>query len=388
MSLEVLIAPDKFKGTLTAGAAAKAIAVGWHRARGGDVLRLLPMSDGGDGFGEIIGGLIGGKVQHTQTVDAAHRPHRARWWWDARTRTAIIESATVIGLAMLPPRRFHPFELDTFGLAAVVRAAMAKGARRCAIGIGGSATNDGGFGLARGLGWEFFDEAGKPLERWTDLSRLAHIRRPRRFRCFEDTRVAVDVGNPLLGALGATRVYGPQKGIRPEDVKPAEACLRRLAQVMRQQFGGDRARQPGAGSAGGLGFGLMTFLGARPMPGFDLFARYAVLGQKLKCADLVVTGEGAIDDSTLMGKGVGQLAARCRELKVPCVGLAGMLGRSVKVNRAFVRTYGLTDLTSVEQAEARPEFWLKQLAEHAAAETGWARQTGQNHPSADKGDMK
>ena len=370
MPLRVLIVPDKFKGTLTAGAAAEAIATGWRKTRGGDSLQVLPMSDGGDGFGEIIGGLIGGKMQSTKTLDAAHRLHRARWWWHAPSKTAIIESATVIGLAMLPPRRFHPFELDTFGLAAVVRAAAAKGARRCVIGIGGSATNDGGFGLARGLGWEFIDDAGKALERWTDLSRLAHIRRPRRFRWFEETRVAVDVGNPLLGQRGATRVYGPQKGIRPEDVKPAEACLRRMAQVMKKEFGHDFSRHPGAGAAGGLGFGLMTFLGARPTPGFDLFARYARLDQKLKSVDLVLTGEGAIDDSTRMGKGVGQLATRCRELKVPCVGLAGMLGRSAKVKRAFVRAYGLTDLTSVEQAKARPEFWLQQLAEHAAAKNG------------------
>ncbi|MEI7535185.1 MAG: glycerate kinase [Verrucomicrobiae bacterium] len=369
MPLKVLIVPDKFKGTLTAGAAAQAIATGWRKARGGDSLKLLPMSDGGDGFGEIIGGLIGGKVQFTKTVDAAHRPHRARWWWHAPSKTAIIESATVIGLAMLPPGRFHPFELDTFGLAALMRAATAKGARRCVIGIGGSATNDGGFGLARGFGWEFVNASGKNLDRWTDLSRLAHIRRPRRFRWFDETLVAVDVGNLLLGQRGATRVYGPQKGIRPEDVKPAEACLRRLARVMKKEFGCDFSRQPGAGAAGGLGFGLMTFLGARPTPGFDLFARYAALDQKLKSIDLVLTGEGAIDDSTLMGKGVGQLATRCRELKVPCVGLAGMLSQSAKVKCAFVRAYGLTDLTSVEQAKARPEFWLKKLAAHAASET-------------------
>ncbi len=369
MPLQILIVPDKFKGTLTAGAAAEAIATGWCKARGGDSLHLLPMSDGGDGFGEIIGGLMGGKVHSTRTVDAAHRPHRARWWWDVPSKTAIIESATVIGLAMLPPRRFHPFELDTFGLAAMLRSAAAKGARRCVIGIGGSATNDGGFGLARGLGWEFFDGEGKPLECWTDLSQLAHIRRPRRFRWFEETLVAVDVGNPLLGARGATRVYGPQKGIQPEDVKPAEACLHRLDQVIKKEFGCDFSRQSGAGAAGGLGFGLITFLGARPTPGFELFARYGALDQKLKSVDLVLTGEGAMDDSTLMGKGVGQLAARCRQLRVPCIGLAGMLGRSAKMKRAFVRAYGLTDLTTVEQAKARPAFWLEQLANQAASQT-------------------
>ena len=124
MPLHVLIIPDKFKGTLTAAAAAEAIARGWRRARPGDSLDLLPMSDGGDGFGEVTSALLKARIQHVKTVDAAHRPCVARWWWEPRTRTAIIESAAVIGLAMLPPKRFHPFQLDTLGLGAVVRAAV------------------------------------------------------------------------------------------------------------------------------------------------------------------------------------------------------------------------------------------------------------------------
>ena len=366
MSLKILIVPDKFKGTLTASAAAEAIATGWRKARTHDSVHLLPMSDGGDGFGEVISALVGAKVQTTRAVDAAHRPHRARWWWEPSTSTAIMESAGVIGLAMLPPGRFHPFELDTLGLAAVVRAASAKGARRCLIGIGGSATNDGGFGLARGLGWEFLDSADHSLESWTDLTRLVRIRRPRRCHWFDETLVAVDVGNPLLGPRGATRVYGPQKGIRLEDVEPSEHCLRRLAQVVRKDSGRDIVRQPGAGAAGGLGFGLLAFLGARLEPGFDLFARYAALDHHLKDAALVLTGEGTMDDSTLMGKGVGQLAARCRRLKIPCLGLAGVIGVGAKVKRAFMHTYALTDLTTLQQAKARPVFWLERLAEAAA----------------------
>ena len=363
--LRILIVPDKFKGTLTAAAAAEAIADGWRKARPSDTIQTLPMSDGGDGFGAIISALLGAEAQTVATVDAAHRPHVARWWWEPRTKTAIIESATVIGLAMLPPGRFHPFELDTFGLAAVMRAAAARGARRCLIGIGGSATNDGGFGLARGLGWEFLDGAGGQIERWTDLARLANIRRPKRFRWFHETLLAVDVGNPLLGARGATRVYGPQKGIRAEDFAPSERCLRRLAQVVKTDLGGDFARQAGAGAAGGLGFGLLAFLSARPEPGFAMFARLAALDLRLREADLVITGEGAIDDSSLMGKGVGGLAARCRQLKLPCLGLAGVLGDSAKVKRAFVHTGALTDLTSLRQAKARPAFWLEKLAEQA-----------------------
>ena len=174
MPLHVLIIPDKFKGTLTAAAAAEAVARGWRKARPEDSLDLLPMSDGGDGFGEVTSALLKARVQHVKTVDAAHRPCVTRWWWEPRTQTAIIESAAVVGLAMLPPQRLHPFQLVTLALGAVVRAAAKRGARRCLMGIGGSATNDGGFGLARALGWEFLDRQGEVIEGWTGLARIFH----------------------------------------------------------------------------------------------------------------------------------------------------------------------------------------------------------------------
>ena len=366
MPLRVLIVPDKFKGTLTALAAAEAIARGWRKARAHDSLDLLPMSDGGDGFGEVTRALLKARIQRARAVDAAHRPCVAKWWWEPRTKTAIIESAAVIGLAMLPPRRFHPFQLDTLGLGAVVRAAAKRGARRCLMGIGGSATNDGGFGLARALGWEFLDRQGELIERWTGLSRLERIRAPRRRRWFGAFVVATDVQNRLLGRRGATRVYGPQKGLRPQDFALAERCLGRLARVVKQQFGRDLAREPGAGAAGGLGFGLLAFLGAELQPGFDLFARQAALERRLRAADLVVTGEGAIDRSTLMGKGVGQIARRCRKLKIPCIGLAGMVSASSGTGAFFTQARALTDLTTVTQAKANPAYWLERLAQQVA----------------------
>jgi glycerate 2-kinase len=367
MPLRVLIIPDKFKGTLTARAAAEAIARGWRKGRPEDCLDLLPMSDGGDGFGEVTSELLGARVQHARTVDAAHRPCLAKWWWEPRTRTAIIESAAVIGLAMLPTKRFHPFQLDTLGLGTVVRAAVRKGATRCLMGIGGSATNDGGFGLARALGWEFLDRDGRLLERWTDLERLEDIRTPQRRRWFVRWLVATDVGNPLLGPRGATRVYGPQKGVRTQDIALAERCLGRLAQVVQRQFGRELAREPGAGAAGGLGFGLRAFLGAELRPGFDLFARQASLEHRLRAADLVVTGEGTIDGSTVMGKGVGEIARRCRRLSIPCIGLAGVVGTSGEAASLFNQAHALTELTTIRQAKAQPARWLERLAQQAAS---------------------
>jgi len=359
--VKILVIPDKFKGTLTASAAADAIARGWRRMRLHDVIECLPMSDGGDGFGEVMGRLLRAKIQKVKTVDAAHRTCVARWWWEPKTKTAVIESANIIGLAKLPPGQFHPFELDTFGLGAVIRAAAAKSARRCIIGIGGSATNDGGFGMARALGWKFWDRDDAPIERWTELHRLARISAPRRRRWFEELIVAVDVQNPLLGVRGATRVYGPQKGLRGEDFAIGERNLKRLA-----RRSPSAATMPGAGAAGGLGFGLMTFLGARAEPGFDLFARFARLNEKLRASDLVITGEGCIDDSTLMGKGVGEISRRCRKGKIPCIAFAGTIRARAATNRIFVEAHSLTKVTTVEKAKTNPTVWLERLAEHAA----------------------
>jgi len=383
MPLRVLIIPDKFKGTLSAPAAAAAIARGWRAARPGDALDLAPMSDGGDGFGEVTSALLRAKGRRVKTVDAAHRPCVARWWWEPRTRTAIIESAAVIGLAMLPPGRFHPFELDTFGLGAAVRAALTRGARRCLMGIGGSATNDGGFGLARALGWRFLDQQGRRIQQWTGLSQLERIHAPRRRRWFSSLVVATDVQNHLLGTHGASRVYGPQKGLRERDFALAERCLGQLARVVRRESGHDFAREPGAGAAGGLGFGLMAFLGAEMEPGFDLLARQASLERRLKAADVVLTGEGSIDRSTLMGKGVGQVGKRCRELKIPCIGLAGVVDLRLARGACFTQVHALTDLTSVAQAKARPAYWLEQLAQRAAREVEIRRPKAEGRKKAE-----
>ncbi len=341
------------------------------------------MSDGGDGFGEVLGHALGAARRTLSSVDAAHRPCTVHWWWEAKTRTAVLESAAVIGLAMLPPGRFHPFELDTLGLGVALETLARCGARRCLLGIGGSATNDAGFGMARALGWEFLDESGSRLERWTELPILACIRPAVHNRWFEELLVAVDVSNPLLGPRGATRIYGLQKGLRPRDFAPAERCLRRLARLygsadLRSAVSRTSGPQPGvrtrgsaiariagAGAAGGLGFGLVAFAGARLESGFALFAKLAHLERHLDWADLVITGEGAIDRSTIMGKGVGQVASRCREGGTPCIGLGGI------VNRANVGTFtelhGLTDLVDEAEAKAHPAVWLTRLAQKLAS---------------------
>lgn len=369
----VLIIPDKFKGTLSAPEAANAIARGWGEVRPDDPLELLPMSDGGDGFGETLKEIYGAEPQQVRTVDAAHRPIEASWWWAEGSRTGIIESASVIGLARLPKGHYHPFLLDTFGLGMLFRQARENGARRLLIGIGGSATNDAGFGLARSLGWQFRNRHHDTIYRWTDLANLHRIEPPShsllgRARGRTECTVAVDVQNPLLGSKGATRVYGPQKGLTQEqDILLAERCLGRLAEIVSEEMNIDAADVPGSGAAGGLGFGLQIFTGANLVPGFELFAQKAGLKDRLERASLVITGEGSLDRSTLMGKGVGEVARLAHEHNIPVIGLGGLVSDRNDLGKTFDFLGALTpDLTSSEEAEKNARRWLRAAASAAA----------------------
>ncbi len=369
MPLRILIVPDKFKGSLTAHAAASAIAAGWSKARPGDRVETLPMSDGGDGFGAVLGELMGARRSHARTVDAAHRPLRGLWWRDESGKTAIIDSAGIIGLAMLPKKKFHPFQLDSFGLGEVMRAAGKAGAGSEIVGIGGSATNDGGFGMARALGWRFFTTQREELKEWWRLHELAEARPPERALSW-DVTVAVDVANPLLGPKGCSRIYGPQKGLRAQDFELAEKCLGRLAAVLKGQHGIDCAKKPGAGAAGGLGFGLMAFAGAKMESGFAVFARCARLEDRISGADLVITGEGRMDSQTYMGKGVGQIALRCAKLGVPCLALAGIVLEPARARRWFAQTRALTEITGLVSAQSEAGWHLRQLARKMAEAFG------------------
>lgn len=367
MALRVLIVPDKFKGTLPARDVAQAVAKGWKKSRTGDKIRLLPMSDGGEGFGEVIGSLLGAKPQKVKTVNAAREPITATWWWEPKSKLAVIESAKVIGLAMLPRGKFHPYQLDTFGLGRVLQAAAEKGATKCLIGIGGSATNDAGFGLARALGWAFTDRFGDEIQNWNDIRLLFGIHPPARRKLFSELIVAVDVKNPLHGSRGCSIVYGPQKGLSPTETRDANRKLKRMARMARENLHLDFAKVPGAGAAGGLGYGLMTYLGAKPKSGFDIFGKHSNLQKEIRAADVVITGEGALDRQTFMGKGVGQVAALCGKLKVPCLGIAGIVTDRERGRTLFREMRGLVELTSPANAMRDPVRYLEELTMEMAS---------------------
>ena len=271
---------------------------------------------------------------------------------------------------MLPPGRFHPFELDTYGVGEVIRQIADAGSNiTLLVGIGGSATNDGGFGMARALGYRFRDLDLQEIERWTGLHKLRRVEKPSAHLALSKIVIATDVQNRLLGAQGASRVYGPQKGLREADIPAAEICLERLSQVVRLDLGIDAAHEPGTGAAGGLGYGLRVFLGGVFKPGFDIFAEMAGLKEKIGKADLVITAEGAIDESTLMGKGTGAVARLAQTQGRPCIGLGGSVPENVMNGALFNKVHGICPgLTSLEQAMAEPKQWLTRLAEKAAAE--------------------
>jgi glycerate 2-kinase len=370
--VNVLIAPDKFKGTLSGSEAAKRIRQGWRKARCDDMLRLLPICDGGDGFGETLAILEGAQKVVCRTIDAAQCPIRAQWWWQPEKRMAIIESSIVIGLAGLPKGKYHPFDLDTQGLGKVLKQAVSRGAQTCVIGIGGSATNDGGFGLARALGWGFMDTEGKEITSWTCLEQLASVKKPPKSRLFRKLIIASDVTNILLGAQGASRIFGPQKGLRAADMKKSENCLRILADQTDALLKKHYQYLPGAGAAGGLGYGLMAFLGGRVRSGFDFFARRAQLESQIRWADLVLTGEGSLDRSTLMGKGVGLLAQKCRNRQTPCIGLGGVASQKKQLNDLFQAVYTITpSLADSYEAQRDASKWLRLLAQRVASEIPW-----------------
>jgi glycerate kinase len=365
--MRVLVVPDKFKGTLSAHQAAQAIALGWTKIRPPDQLELLPMTDGGDGFGEIMGKLLEADRKEFLTINAAHEVTAAEWWWSESRRTAIVESAKVIGLAMLPPGKFHPFELDTRGLGQLLhQIASVHPQAKLLIGIGGSATNDAGFGMALGLGYRFRDATGHFLECWTELDRLLHIDPPEIPVEFSQITIACDVQNPLLGAEGASRVYGPQKGLRPEDFPTADRCFERLTEIVNRDLNRNYASEAGTGAAGGLGYGLRAFLQGEFKPGFQIFAEAAQLREKIFHADLVITGEGAIDRQTEMGKGTGAVAKLARDAGKRCIALAGYVSPDLR-SRSFELALGITpSLTDKEGALREPYKWLAKLSEIAS----------------------
>jgi glycerate kinase len=366
--MRILIAPDKFKGSLSAKQAAEAIARGFSKVFPSATCTLLPLADGGEGLLNAFQDNGNFTLQETQVRDALGRPATASWLLKKESTrvTAIIESSQANGLWRIAAPDRNPARSSTYGVGGLINAAISAGATEILIGIGGSATNDGGTGMAQALGYHFLDASGAALETLPrDLDQLARIERPAATSV--PIKVACDVNNPLLGEHGCTRVYGPQKGVTCFDF--FEHRLGKLAQVVQHDLGVNAADIPGAGAAGGLGYGLIAFGGAQLVSGFDLVAEAINLRQRIAEADLVITGEGRLDAQTLHGKGPVGVAQMARAHGKPVAAFAGAIDDSPALRAHFDLAHAIKPADMLlSEAIARAEELLEIAARQAVPE--------------------
>lgn len=311
----VLVAPQEFKESLTATEAAQAIGRGIAAARPAWERDLLPFSDGGPGFLDALQTALGGERHRVDARDGLGRHRPAEYLALDGGATIVIEAAQANGIALIPPAERDPLRASTEGVGDLLRAAMAHRPARVIVGVGGSATTDGGTGMARALGARFLDASGNDLPPGGGpLDQLARIEwtRPAALAGAE-ILVASDVTNPLTGPNGAAAVFAPQKGADRAQVAVLDSGLRRLAQILREALAVNVEATPGAGAAGGLGAGLVAFLGARIVSGFDVVAEATRFDERLVRADFVVTGEGRFDRQSLQGKTTGRIVAAARQ---------------------------------------------------------------------------
>jgi glycerate kinase len=371
--MRVLVAPDKFRGTLTARQAAEAVATGWRRTRPGDELDLAPMADGGEGtMSALVDALHGEVVRATVTGPRGDQVEAEFGMANgAAGRLAIIEMASASGLALLSPSRRDPRLTTTRGTGELILAALHHAPARLLVGSGGSATNDGGAGMAQALGVRFVDERGRELGvGGAALAGLARIDatgldpRLRGVTCV----AATDVDNPLTGPAGASAVYAPQKGASADDVVVLDRALAHLSAIVERDLGVDLRDEPGAGAAGGLGFGLMAFLGAHVRPGVDVVAEALGMHARMAAADLAVTGEGRLDQQSLRGKAPAGILRLGRELSVPVAIVCGEAEAGFRLDG--VQVVSLVERFGRERALADARRSLERLAEELAKRAG------------------
>ena len=327
--MRIIVAPDSFKGSVSALGVAEAMERGIHTVfPEADVIKV-PIADGGEGTVEALVAATAGRLMHTRVRGPMGEPLNAHWGVSGDGSTAFIEMASASGLPLVPKERRDPRIASTFGTGELMKAALDAGLRRLVVGIGGSATNDGGTGMARALGARFLDAEGRDLpEGGAALARLARIDLsgldPRLAEA--SILVACDVDNPLCGPRGASAVYGPQKGATPEMVAELDGALTVLATVATAVTGRDIALSPGAGAAGGLGAGLLFFTPASLRPGVSIVLETTGFETLIQDVDLVLTGEGRTDFQTAMGKAPVGVAEVARRHGVPVICLSGGLG--------------------------------------------------------------
>ncbi|UOF92613.1 glycerate kinase [Fodinisporobacter ferrooxydans] len=346
--MKIVLAPDSYKGSLTAKQACDAMEAGIRKVfPDADVIKV-PMADGGEGTVQSLVDALNGQL-HTETVaNPLGEPVQATYGILGDGKTAVIEMAEASGLYLISKEQRDPRITTTYGTGELIKAALDQGCRNFILGIGGSATNDGGVGMAQALGIQFLDRDGNPvpfgggflhcIERM-DLTRLDPRIKDCRFT------VACDVDNPLCGEHGASHVFGPQKGANPEMVLELDSNLLHYATILGEQLGMNIKDLPGSGAAGGLGAGMVAFLGAELRPGIEIVLQITKLEETLAGADLAISGEGQCDFQTLRGKTPFGVAKVARQLNIPVILMAGSIGAGIDAlfEHGIVSVFSIVD---------------------------------------------
>lgn len=365
--VKILISSDKYKGSLSAPEANRAIAEGIKMASpstGQLSIREVPVADGGEGMAAALTAAYSGEWITCPASDALGSPVTAGYGWIPQQKMAVIEMAEASGLWRLSDSVNDPWQASTVGTGEMMLHAIKRGAGSIILGIGGSATNDGGTGMAQALGFRFLDAAGEEVPVPSRLDDVLTIERPS--SVFPEISVACDVNNPLLGPTGSTRIYGPQKGIAEHDFSRHEQRLAHLVDLLDSE---SAAATPGSGAAGGLGFGCLAFLQAQLQPGFALVADALRLEDDIEWADLVITGEGKIDGQSDMGKAPAGVAAMARQAAKPVVAFCGLNASDPAGNDNFDQIWELErgDL-SIDESMRQGAALLRKTAASATSE--------------------
>ena len=367
--MRILLAPDSFKGSLTASQVAASMERGIKNILPRAQTVKLPLSDGGEGLVDALVGATGGKILGQQVTGPLGKWVDACWGILGDGKTGVIEMAAASGLTLLPPEQRNPMLTTTFGTGELIQAALRHGCTRLIVGIGGSATNDGGVGMAQALGIRFLDKQGKNLPFGGGrLYQLARIDTGGLDPTLQKVSllVACDVDNPLTGPQGASTVYGPQKGADSEMIPHLDNGLKHLARIIHKDLGLEVEHIPGAGAAGGLGAGLMAFLGGELTPGIDLVMNLVGLEKELATSDLVFTGEGQLDGQSIFGKVPVGVARRARNHGLPVIALAG----SVTPEAEALHKEGITAYFSITNTPIPLEEAMQKAAINIEQTTG------------------
>ena len=344
ITVKIIIAPDKFKGSLNCFEVCEAIEIGLKQIGISSGIYSFPLADGGDGFSAVMQYYLHTTTINCATIDPLFRSMEGHYQWSPNTRTAIIELAVASGIALVKESELNPMLTTTYGTGLLIKDAIEKGAEKIILGIGGSATNDAGMGICAALGFTFFDQDHNsiPFPTGVHLSKIKKIMPPAGLPSVE-WKICCDVNNPFCGPNGAAYIYGPQKGADKNQVEQLDKGLSDLALVMKNVTGKDVTKVPGAGAAGGVAGGLMALLNATLVSGIDMVLETSGIEKNLEGANLILTGEGKLDHQSLQGKVVGTVADLSKKNNIPCIAFCGRLALS----KAEIKEAGLTSAFSI-----------------------------------------